>query len=378
MSRFILLEPSKVGTQHITLLEGYLRAIAVSRWIPDVFRVEFHSSDETYNSLSYDVRAVVPHRSVKVMNGERRRLARKSILEWMVVARAMVRMRRDDVLLVTCVLPPALIGLELLNRILGRGNVVIMLHGEVEGLFDNSLQRWGSFGFWISKWMQLRKEGSKLSFLVIDDFIKRRLVQDFGQRVDAGRVFVAYHPLTPYRGDLSAECQPSDPLRVAFIGYRTRFKGFEVFQRLARSAHGVEFVAVGGGVEVNVATGAEVQLADNQAYMNAIAGCAVAFFPYSSGYTCSLSAALLDALSAGLHVVATKRPCFVSMADYLGPDFVTLVDDPTSAGKMLSDREWICDKYSLREQRLSRLAASRYGLDGVRECLENLLLSVKK
>jgi len=374
--RLVVLEPSKVGTQHITLLDGYLRAISGSRAIHEVFQVQFHSCRETYDSLSVEVRAGLRHQGVRVMNGERRRLVRKSILEWMVVARAMFAMGRGDVLLVTCVLPPALIGLECLNKLLRRDNVVLMLHGEVEGLFDQSLQRLGSFGFWISGWMRLRRSDSRFSFLVIDDFIKRRLLESFHGRIDAARIFVAYHPITVHRGGSAAAGGDGGPFRVAFIGYRTRFKGFEMFEQLSRRNRGVDFIAIGGGVAVDVASGDAVRLEDSRDYMRQIARCAIALFPYSAGYTCSLSAALLDALSAGLHVVATPRPCFLSMAEYLGSDFVTIVDDPTAAEKLLSDPEWIWEKHSLREQRLVKLAASRYGEDGVRQCLERLFLTL--
>jgi hypothetical protein len=307
-----------------------------------------------------------------VMNPEKRRLVLKSLLEFLVVARHMLTMRQGDVLLVTCVLPPALIGIEWVNRLLRRRGLVITLHGEIEGLFDPSLQRPSSYGFWIAKWMRWRKRDSSLDLLVIDDFIKQRLLSSFPEKLAADQVHVAYHPVTAFPG--SGRDEADDIPRVAFIGYRTRFKGYDLFEQLAAEIATVRFMAIGGGASVDVRTAEAAPLADNAGYMNEIARCAISFFPYTGGYTCSLSAALLDALSAGVHVLATSRPCFVGMAEYLGPDFVTIVDSPAEARRFISDEQWVKAKRAGQALRLQRLATSHYGLDGVRACFERFCL----
>jgi len=68
------------------------------------------------------------------MNPEKRRLVLKSLVEFCVVFRRMLALRRQDILLVTCVLPTSLILIEWANRLLRRRGVHVVLHGDIEGI----------------------------------------------------------------------------------------------------------------------------------------------------------------------------------------------------------------------------------------------------
>ena len=95
--RFIFLEPSKVGSQHITLIEGYLRALLSSDAVRRTFELVFWASDSTAAALSSTTRGAIRHVSIPVMNAEKRRLIRKTCVECYVVVRCLLSMRRGDV-----------------------------------------------------------------------------------------------------------------------------------------------------------------------------------------------------------------------------------------------------------------------------------------
>jgi hypothetical protein len=370
-SRFYFLEPSKVGSQHITLIEGWLRALASSDRIASSHDLVFCASASTYAHLSDDLRSKLHHKQVPVMAPERRRLVRKSLLEFYVVMRALMRLRPADVLFVSCVLPTTLLMLELANRVLRRSGLFVSLHGEIEGLFDPSMRKVRNYGFWAHHWMRLRRSGSTLRLVVIDDFIKQILLQSFPGKLDAAQIVVAYHPVTAINTASAAPAQSQAD--ACFIGYRTKFKGFDQYAQLADALPDRYFVAIGGGKVEGVPGGARAALTGNADYMAAIGGCTTAVFPYVGGYTCSLSAAVLDALSAGAHVLATPRACFVGLAEHFGADVVTLYTTQDEAKALLGDSRWLADRQAGRPERLQRLDSSRYGMASVRQCFENIL-----
>lgn len=369
--RFFFVEPSKVGPQHITLIEGYLRALSTSARLAETHALRFVSSLSTWQHLSADLRATVHHEAVPVMNPERRRLVLKTFVEFFVVLRCLLKMRSGDVLFVSCVLPTTLLALEYANRVLRRSGFHVTLHGEVEGLFDKSLQSISSYGYWVALWLRKRRPGSMMYLVVIDDFIKQRLLAEFPDKLSDAQISVVYHPITAFV-NTAALRQPSPKAAVCFIGYRTRFKGFQQFEVLAGAVAGLRFVAIGGGAVVDIPDGESRPLDSTADYIQAIADCSVALFPYIGGYTASLSAALLDALSAGVQVLATRCACFVALADYFGPDFVTLYDSPEEAASLLGNAEWLARQGSLQARRLSQLTASRYDIAGIRSCFEQL------
>jgi glycosyltransferase involved in cell wall biosynthesis len=372
VSRFYFVEPSKVGPQHITLIEGYLRALVSSQRIADTYELIVCTSRSTFENLSPDLQTALHHRTIPVMNPEQRRLVLKTFVEFFVVLRYVLALRKGDLLFVSCILPTTLLAIEFINMIFRRQGLYVTVHGEVEGLFDKSLQKMRSYGYWVLQWLRIRRPNSLLSLVVIDDFIKRRLLAKFPGKLKDNQITVVYHPVTAF-AETSHDNAPAN-VAVCFIGYRTPFKGFDHFEQLARKLSTWRFVAIGGGQAVDIPSDKSTPLDGNDAYMNAIAACGVALFPYVGGYSCSLSAAVLDALSAGVHVVATRRGCFVSLAEHFGPDVVTIIDTPEDAVAILGNTEWVTRQRAGRTQRLQRLSESRYGIDGVRACFERLAI----
>ncbi len=366
--RFYFLEPSKVGTQHISLIEGYLAALTSSTSIAECFELILCASKSTLATLPDALTSRFWCRSVPVMNPEKRRLIRKTFLELYVVLNHMFKLRSGDVLFVSCVLPTTLWLMEISNRFLRKFGVHVVLHGELEGLFEKSPQSFKRLGYWSAKWLRSRKVESQIILVVLDDFIRDKLVQEYPSKLNVTNVSVIHHPVSPI---LSVIENGQSSHSVCFIGYRTRFKNFDDFSRMALEHPSKSFLAIGGGKVENVSTRTVEYLSDKDAYLMEISKCSVAMFPYVSGYSCSLSASALDALATGTHIAALDQPFFRSLALYFGSDMVTVhssIEELSLALESLTSSSKVKD----RSPRFERIVSSKYGLPAVQRSFEKL------
>ena len=366
--RLYFLEPSKVGIQHISVIEGYLRALAGSERIVREFELHLLASRSTLRAVSADVLDKYVCSKVPVMNPEKRRLMRKSIVELGVLLRCLFKLQRKDLLFVSCLLPTTLLMLEVINRVLRIKGVYVVLHGEIEGLFAGRAQKWSSIGYWAWLWLQCRPRNSLVSLVVLDDFIKRTLLESFGNRLDSSRLHVVYLPIIEVQWVAD---RPQTP-QVVFIGYRTGRKSFEDFCALSVGRKGMRFVAIGGG-RLQYLQGEEVALTSKAAYLESIATCTIAVFPYKWGYHASLSASAMDALIAGVPILALRQPCFTSLEDYFGSDLVAVFDSIEEMGGYL-DRLDDAKVWSTRSDRLHAVANSKYNLNSVGLAFERMIL----
>jgi hypothetical protein len=367
--KLYFLEPSKVGVQHIYLLEGYLRALTASHRIGERFEIVLCTSKSTARNLSAGVLAKVTPRPVFVMNPEKRRLALKTLVEFWAVFRRMLALRPQDILLVTCVLPTSLILIEWANRLLRRRGVHVVLHGDIEGIFASSRQGMLSIGFWAKNWLRLRRPRSRISLVVLDDFIKRRLIGAAPEKLSDTNISVVQLPVMPVSFDHPLAVPPT----VGFLGYRTQIKSFEAFARLPALLTAFRFVAIGGGKIEDLRAGTSEPLAGKDGYLAQIARCSVACFPYTAGYTASLSASALDALSTGVQILALDRPCFAELSAYFGDDVVRVVSRMEEIPEALS-RLLQSQTSDDRTRRLQRVADSKYGVPAVQRSFERMLV----
>jgi hypothetical protein len=372
-ARLWLLEASKVRNQHSTLMDGILLAYGqkglANRWgKPKLFA---HSS--FFSQLSRASQDLVEFVNVPVMDPERRRLVRKSLLEVWVILRRLWSMPKDDILLVTSMLPSSAIIVELLKFFFPSKKLILMVHGEIEGAGKASYQRWGSFGFYVNIWFWIRKFGRPTALACIDVFIAEEILRRFSNAVAPERIFVIPHPLAPLPMVLPNK---SGAIRCCFVGFNTPNKGYSVFERVAEVVPTIQFHVIGGGIDRDL-TGdrRELPLKSMESYLEAIVACDIAVFPYTGGYSASLSAAALDALSCGLHLLATRRGCFVALAEALGDDCITLFDDEEELKTLLSDKSFVAGKAKLRSIRLAKIAKSRYGSLSVASAIGRLMES---
>jgi len=365
--RLSVIEPSKVGSQHITLLAGIVKAGAA---LPAEQRGTFFGHRTLLGELPPEPLAAWAQSTIPVMNPERRRLVRKSLLETAVSCWRITRMRKGDALLITCVLPSALIFIELFKRLFPRRRVTVMIHGEIEGLLEADRQHPGSYGYYMNKWIKLRRKESTLNLAVIDDFIVDEIVILGNKSIKREDIFVVPHPITQVTDiapvDLNARA------RVCFIGFRTRQKGYDLFERIASTTPTLSFEAIGGGCLQSVPENHFRALCGTADYMRSIAACDFALFPYVAGYRASLSAAALDAISAGLHLIASKRGCFISLYRNLGPNFVTLFDGEDDLRALLENPEWLATQRAARSRRLADIESSPYSGPNITRALARL------
>lgn len=355
--RFIMLEPSKVGSQHVTLLEGWLRALHAIDLPARGLELVYRADSTSFAALAEDVRVRTRHEPITVLDPEQRRWVRKVFQELRAVRQSVADLGPRDLLLITCLSSPTLFLLELGNALLGTKNVTAVLHGEVEALFDFTQRDPRRWGFWAWAWARLRRPGSRLRLAVIARFIADSLAKWDPVRFGNGKVRVLPFPVLPASGP----CFDEDGHLAIFIGYRTRFKGYDRFVRIAQQLGArMAFAAVGGGVVEAVPGGQRRPIDPRRGYHGEVARASVAIFPYSAGYVAGLSAAALDALATGVHILATPRPCFVALRDALGPDHVTLFETEAEAAAIL-DGPFLDRVRAGAESRRRGLARSPFG-----------------
>ncbi len=204
--------------------------------------------------------------------------------------------------------------------------------------------------------------------MVLDDFIKRRLIGAVPEKLNEANVFVVQLPVTPVNSEQTLAVPP----RVGFLGYRTQIKSFEAFAGLPGLLPAFRFVAIGGGKIEDLGAETSAPLAGKDGYLAEIARCSVACFPYTAGYTASLSASALDALSTGVQILALDRPCFAELSAYFGDDVVQVVSRVEEIPAALSR---LLQKLAAgdRSRRLQKVANSKYAVSAVQRCFERML-----
>lgn len=368
--RLVLLEVSKTKHQHSTVVDGLLRAALFASETSPRERPKLYAHQTLFERLSPEVRDFVDYQSIPVMDPQRRRLIRKTLLEVMVSLWAIMRLKTNtELLLITTLLPSTLIFLELIKLFFPKKMVVAMIHGEIEGALDHTKQRIGSFGFYVRKWLKLRKFTFSLDLAVIDNFIAKGVCNEFPNSVKPEKLYVL--PLLIEKRQYPLKLSPQ--FTCGFIGYNTANKGYDVFIGLSKSLPAINFRTIGGGITKDVRTGVTEQIDDYDDFLIKISACDVALFPYTHGYELSLSAAAVDAIAAGTHLLTTSRPCFIALEREFGPRVITLCEDHNEMQLRLSDKQWI---ERIREDRIKRMSLntqSRYDIGGVSKAIENLL-----
>lgn len=324
-SRIILLEPSKVGAQHITLINPYLEAAIVASDRP----VEFWCAASMWRNVAPELKLNISHHKVPVVDPVSRQFWLKIPVEIIVTLWVLVRKRPDDILLITCLFSPTLYIFSRLCGMLDSRNVYVVLHGETEALFDISISpKLTGYGYWFRKFWTDFQKVKNIQLIVIDEFIKSKLLtKSVGQLTD-DCLHVLNMPIKILSQNLKLASRVRERPKVCFIGYRSPLKGFDVFSQLAVNHPEFTWLAIGEGQIFDLVTDETTKLMNPDSFQTAISECDIAVFPYKAGYDASLSAALLDALSCGLHVIASPRGCFLAVRDVLGYDCIQCVEGP--------------------------------------------------
>lgn len=371
--RLVFLEVSKVRSYHSTMMDGFVRAYHCAgldaRWGRPLL-LGHHSF---FEHLSAGTQRAVDFRPIAVVDQDKRRMIRKSLVESWAMLRTIATLRHDDVLLVTTVLPSTMVLVEFLIRLLPKRHVVVLQHNDLESACGAGPPRFGSFGHITLLWHRLRGLGSRIELAVLDRFIAEAVIERFPKSVDPRRLHVIELPMVV---EADAQPRPIGPVRCCFIGYRIANKGYDRFERLAGQLPELEFRTIGDGFDRNLMSDEAVPIASNEDFRAALQRCDIAIMPYSSGYDCSLSAAATDAVAAGLHLLATKRGCFLTLAREFGPGGVSVCEGEEEMLRLLRDRDWLDRQVAGRADRIARVADSRYGLAHVGSALAEMMESV--
>jgi hypothetical protein len=293
---------------------------------------------------------------ISVMDPHKRRLFRKSLLELWNIIKLSFGSNSEDIIIVSCLLPTTLFLLEIFNKFFGFSNIYLLLHGELEGLFNKEVQGIKSYGYWVKFWIRIRSCSSKLNLLVMDDFIRDLILREFPHKIDPSKLDIIHHPIFSIKNEVNSTDM------VCFIGYKTRDKGFSFFEKESSTFRNLNFVAIGGGQFENLSTGDVEFLADSSEYLDRIGSCVVAVFPYEKNYNCTLSAAALDALSTGVHIIATDRPFFLSLAEYFGDEVISIYRTTSQFHKLLGDDKSLSDIRARRIKSREIIEKSKYSL----------------
>lgn len=368
--KFFLIEPSKVGSQHITLLGGFLKALSESTYFCKRYDLIFCSSIKTRIALGSLGFNEIIYKNIFVMNPENKRLIVKSFIELFVVLRKIIYAKRRDIIFISCLLPTTFYMLEFFNFLFRKKNIYVVLHDEVEWILSNTKNKITSFGFWSSMWLNKHSKKSNIKLVVLDDFIRDKLLDKFPEKFQDNCIYVIHHPIFTFEDAHTAKLKNS----ICFIGYKTKKKGFSHFIEIAKKNTKFSFLSIGGGQVSMIGSEAFNVLPDNNSYLGRIAECKGSVFPYMSGYECSLSAAALDALSCGVPILATDLPFFVHLNKYFGTQYVRVFNSPEDIGHKLNTSLDEMEKES-RQEKLNNIQRSKYGIKEVSKSFDKLLAS---
>ena len=363
-------------TQHITLLDGYLKSFLQSdvlRKYGYCFKLYCHKS--LYDNLSKEVKEKADYKSIFVNDPEKRRFLLSSFIEFFTIFRIILKMNKEDKLLITCLFSNSLFLLEIMTRFLSRENIYIILHAELEAIKDESIRlSKARYGYWFWLWWRKRALSNSFKLVVIDDFIKTAILKAEIKPAAPHDVIVLHHPVEPLeplpKNDADA------PLKICFIGQKMRYKGFDIFAEVAQKYQAHRFFVIGNGQSVDFHTNEIVEFSSASDFNKAVHGCDVALLPYSSAYDVSLSAAFLDAVSSGLMIIASNRDSFKALQGEFGEDFVKCYSSKEELFDIMADLK--TDIRQLRGERLERAKMSKFSRQNIIKDIESFFLPQKE
>jgi hypothetical protein len=298
--QLFFVEPSKTGFQHITFLAGFLQALSSSA-VARRFELNLLASASTLSHLPAALFSSFSRREIPVVDPMARKLVRKSFREFLEVYRVVRVADPDDRVIVSCMLPTALILLEVACLLMRqRRAVFIVLHGELEGLSDSGWD-FRRIGTWSKFWAALFSQRSRLNYIVLEEFIRDGLIY---RGFASDRVHVVHHIVPAVRLDSGRKSTST----CCVIGFQTRQKGWGAVQRLIAELPSIDFVSIGGGKVTDLRTGVIGSIVGDDGYIAEISRNHFALCMFERGYQLTLSASTLDALAANIRIVGLECP----------------------------------------------------------------------
>lgn len=341
------------GAEHVSLNTALMLA-ATKAALARGYRTCIACSSSHTHALHAHLPANLPIEwiPIRVIGGYRRTFIRKFFIEFISTCRLLRRAQHNQgVILITSLLPNTLALTLLLRSLLGKGNVHILLHVEVEAMFMDSKQRIDKLGFWSSLALKRLYDGKWPRLYVLGEGIRSRLVTRLPQYPALREIRAFEHPYL-FRGEGRDLRSTGGPVRVGFVGAGRVIKGIHAFCRMAASfgedvrAGRIEFVVVGGLDAVSPAldTSHVIVLSDKpgslavQDYADAIASLDSALFLYERNYQFTASGAVFDVINEGVEVLTLPNQYLSDLAGSETESGILFFDSSESITALLRAR----------------------------------------
>ena len=324
----LVIEPNKLGMEHLTFNAALLRALArAPRRGRMVFMSERVHCEQIKRLLGPDG-CEFEWREVEVVSGLERRFVRKFLAECLAVWKALAFARRErGRVLVLSLLANVLPFTIIFSRLFKRVPLHVILHGELESLLIPEKRTVTREGFWVELALLRLFDGVRPHLYVLGKGIRERLLERFPDARWLCAIRAIEHPYS-FGPSPSGSGPGRVFLRVGFVGAASASKGAIEFFRLAKAlstyvAEGrLQFVIVGGldrdcAAESNECVEVLAERAgglDVQGFRSGIAGLDVALFVYRRDYRFTASGTVFDVINEGVEILSLTNEYLMDVA----------------------------------------------------------------
>lgn len=295
----VIVEPNKIGRQHNTFNKEFLNLFKIYKihFISDIRTSKL--IDETYYQSS---------ESIKVIDGDERKFIKKTIFELFNVIKLSIKYRKNKILFLS-ISPQVLFIFEFLKLFIApKKKIYIILHGELEGVFEKDKQKINSYGFWIMLWLKLRKSIKTTKVILLAEYIYDSINNagfNFGRINDD--ISIVNLPI-PFHHNDKKLLNEKDNLDFLFIGQRSKKKGFIDYLSIKNKTKSYySFYSIGQGKLIHHSKNKDIH-SNFQDYMDTVSNFSVFIFPVIGSYQATISSAICDAIGCSQLILAYKNP----------------------------------------------------------------------
>jgi len=321
MVKVIVVEPSKDGAEHLTFNSLVLSSLLEAS--PEL--IALATSNSHYEALGKPNARFIPLPVVSIV---KRRFISKVFVELFAILKAMTYAKRNEIqfAIFLSVFPPLLTFLPVVAKVF-RISMVVILHGELEGLVDSSRMRITSFGYWVRRFFD--GEGYRaVDCFVLSEGIYRRLLSLYPN--SEGYVKWANHPIVEYKNLQNSQRD----FEVSTVGFATQKKHGLLFEKMSELARSGRRVAHIGMTEPEIYNRYKNEIKffcmpgeylGHNEFLSALERVKHAIFPYANtSYKMTVSGAMLDAIASGCDVLSLTNDFAKDLVDSGLP--VTIAD----------------------------------------------------
>lgn len=356
MNKLAIIEPSKTGAEHLSFNSSIIRELIRSYSLDNI---SLFCSRSHFDALA---QPKTPFRSLPVVSIVLRRFVLKALVEGAAILLAFTRLRSAGIrhAIVLSVFPPLLNWLGFVSTLFGV-HTTIILHGELEGLVDQSRQRVTSYGFWVKRFFE--RDGFKvMKCIVLSEGIMQRLTKIYPTCTSF--IVWANHPIAQ-----ASHVSENRDITFATVGVATEKKHLVLFETMSKLAAAGYFCAHVGMTEEYLfkrysksikflcEPGSHLSVKEFDLALRRVSN---AIFPYSpNSYQMTVSGAMLDAIGSGCHVISLPNTCAEDMRrSGLPVTIAESVEDLFATNTLLPPQSPCWDQFSAREFCLTLLIGS--------------------